>query len=263
MPNILVTNDDGVTALGLLALADALAAVGAVTVIAPERNWSAAGHPKTLHKPLRLKRLEWPNGRQVLACSGAPSDCVALGLLGAAEVAFDLVVSGVNSTFNLGSDVIYSGTVAGAMEAIINGVPAIAVSVGAIETLEIEDEVAYTRAAAVAGQLARWVLGQGLPERTLLNVNVPRIPAGKLKGIQVTRLGQRIYRDVLVARDDPWGRPYYWLGGEIPTGVPETGSDIGAVETGWVSVTPLGVDLTHFAALDVLNGWDLSLEGVE
>lgn len=255
MPNILVTNDDGVNASGIQALARALDAIGAVTVIAPERNWSAAGHPKTLHKPLRLSRVSWPDGRLAYASSGAPSDCVALGLLGAAEVRFDLVVSGINNTYNLGTDVIYSGTVAGAMESIINGVPALAVSLGGEESGPASREVAEAAAAAIAAEIAAESLRQGLPPNTLLNINLPRLSRAELRGVQTTRLGRRVYRDVLDTRTDPWGRPYYWFGGEIPTGIPEDGSDIGAVENGYVSVTPLGMDLTSYSTLAGLAAW--------
>jgi len=255
MPNILVTNDDGVNASGIQVLAQALDAVGAVTVIAPERNWSAAGHPKTLHKPLRMDEVVWPDGRIAYASSGAPSDCVALGLLGAVDMTFDLVVSGINNNYNLGTDVIYSGTVAGAMESIINGVSALAVSLGGQESGPASQGVAEGVAASIAAEIAAEVLTQGLPANTLLNINLPRLPREALRGVQATRLGRRIYRDVLVRRLDPWGRPYFWFGGEIPTGVPEDGSDIGAVENGYVSVTPLGIDWTGYAALSALAGW--------
>lgn len=262
MSNILVTNDDGVHASGIQALASALDAVGAVTVIAPERNWSAAGHPKTLHKPLRMNRVSWPDGRAAYASSGAPSDCVALGLLGATGQRFDLVVSGINSTYNLGTDVIYSGTVAGAMESIINGVPALAVSLGGSESGPAGREEAEAGAAAIAAELAAETLRNGLPANVLLNINLPRVARRDLKGVLTTRLGRRVYRDVLDERVDPWGRPYYWFGGEIPTGIPEDGSDIGAVENGYVSVTPLGIDLTSYSTLDRLAGWRFPTVGV-
>lgn len=257
MPNILVTNDDGVSAPGIQALAQVLDDMGTVTVLAPERNWSAAGHPKTMHKPLRIQTVRWPDGRTAYASSGAPSDCVALALMGAVETEFDLVVSGINSNYNLGTDVLYSGTVAGAMEAIISGVPALAVSLGRLDDPALERRAALDKAAAVAGHLADLVLARGLPPYTLLNVNVPGIPPACIQGSQVTRLGRRIYRDVLVVRDDPWGRPYYWIGGEVPTGVPEDGSDIGAIENDFISVTPLGIDLTNHSCIETLRDWDL------
>jgi 5'-nucleotidase len=258
MTNILVTNDDGVQAPGIYALARALDGLGEVTVVAPERNWSAAGHPKTMHKPLRIKQLPWPDGRPAYACSGAPSDCVALALMGAVEGPFDLVVSGINSDFNLGSDVIHSGTVAGAMEAIITGVPAIAISMGRRPAgSSVEAEAALAQAAVIAVEVAEKVLVHGLPKLTMLNVNVPWHSIAEYQGIEVTRLGRRVYRDKLITRDDPWGRPYHWIGGEIPTGVPDEGTDIGAVERGFVSVSPLGLDLTQYSALEALQAWRL------
>lgn len=261
MPNILVTNDDGVNASGIQALAKALDAIGAVTVIAPERNWSAAGHPKTLHKPLRLSQVVWPDGRTAYASSGAPSDCVAMGLLGAIGIVFDLVVSGINSTYNLSTDVFYSGTVAGAMESIINGVPALAVSLGGEESGPADRESAEATAAAIAAEIAAEALAQGLPPYTLLNINLPRLSRQELRGVQTTRLGKRIYRDVLDKRLDPMKRPYFWIGGEFPTGIPEEGTDIGAVENGYVSVTPLGIDLTSYATLAKLGGWHFPAVG--
>jgi len=274
MPNILVTNDDSVHADSIRMLAAALDDLGNVTVIAPERNWSASGHPKTLHKPLRMAPIVWPDGRRVYACSGAPSDCVALAILGAPhraeapdlrraagepESAYDLVVSGVNDSFNLGCDVLYSGTVAAAMESLVMGVPSIAFSTGAVDGFEIPDSDAWQNAAGYARTLAAAALEQPLPPQTMLNVNVPRRPAAEIYGQRYTFLGRRIYGDVLVARDDPWGKPYYWIGGEVPTGIAEAGSDFGAIESGYVSISPLGIDLTRHEILADLNAgsWPL------
>ncbi len=260
MPNILITNDDGINAPGILALATALDRVGAVTVLAPERNWSAAGHPKTLHKPLRVHPLRWGDGHAVYACSGAPSDCVALAIMGAVEGPFDLVVSGINSSYNLGADVLYSGTVAGAMEAIITGIPAVAVSLGRNSASPVDESTALGHAAALAASVVAGVITNGLPAHVLLNVNVPWDSAAHYRGMAITRLGRRIYRDKLVRRDDPSGRPYYWIGGEIPSGDPDDGTDIGAVENGIVSVTPLGIDLTRHDFLKTLNGWQFDVQ---
>jgi 5'-nucleotidase len=257
VPNILVTNDDGVHAPGILVLARTLETLGHVTILAPERNWSVSGHPKTLHKPLRLDSVVLEDGRCAYASNGAPSDCVALGVMGALDIEFDMVVSGINTTLNLGSDVLYSGTVAAAMEAIINDVPAIAVSTHAGAQNDADKRRLFQSGADIACRLGRQVLDRGLPPRILLNVNVPGVDPDQLQGIQFTRLGQRIYRDVLVKRDDPWGRPYFWIGGELPAGVSEDGSDIGAVEHDYVSVTPLGVDLTSYAFLDEMIHWNV------
>lgn len=257
MPKILVTNDDGVYADSIRALAAALDELGDVTVLAPERNWSAAGHPKTLHKPLRMKEVEWSDGRRVHACSGAPSDCVALAILGALGGTFDLVISGINDGFNLGCDVLYSGTVAAAMESLVMGVPSMAISTGEVDGHAIGDAEAWHNAAVCARTLAAILLERPLPAQTLFNVNVPRRPAGQILGQRFTCLGRRIYGDVLVTRDDPWGKPYYWFGGEVPTGIAEEGSDFGAIESGYVSISPLGIDLTRHELLEdlALGGW--------
>ncbi|MCB0116336.1 MAG: 5'/3'-nucleotidase SurE, partial [Caldilineaceae bacterium] len=245
---------------GIQALAEALDEFGSVFVVAPDRNWSAAGHPKTLHKPLRVQQVTWLDGRKALACSGAPSDCVALALLGLISGPIDLVVSGVNSNYNLATDVFYSGTVAGAMEACISDIPAIAFSMGPAHDSPVPEDKALTHAGFVAADIVRNVFAHGMPPHVMLNVNIPWASAERFRGIEVTRLGQRIYRDALVKADDPWGRPYYWIGGELPIGVPDDGTDIGAVENGIVSVTPLGVDLTRHDFRAEMAGWSFAKE---
>lgn len=248
--HILVTNDDGVAAPGLAALAAAFAGLGRVTVLAPERNWSASGHVKTMHKPLRVRETTLADGRPALAASGAPSDCVALALLGVADLPVDLVVSGINPNANLGYDVTYSGTVTAAMEATIFGVPAIAVSTASA------DEPGYAAVAAIAAEVARRVLAHGLPKGTLLSVNVPARPVADIAGMRLTRQGLRVYRDELVRRLDPRGVPYYWIGGEPPDGVAEPGTDFAALEDGYVSITPLDLDLTASPAMEALGRWE-------
>lgn len=250
-PHILVTNDDGITSPGLLALKNALAGVGRVTVLAPDRNWSASGHVKTMHKPLRVDEVTLPDGTRALATDGAPSDAVALAFLGLAEEPIDLVVAGINQGANLGHDVTYSGTVTAAMEGAIAGVPAIAVSLASYTSQD------YALAARFAAHLARQVLAHGLPPGVLLTVNVPPIAAEQLAGVLVTRMGLRIYRDELVRRRDPRGRPYYWIGGPPPTGVEQEGTDIWAVANGYISVTPLQLDLTAHNLQEALQGWNL------
>lgn len=247
--HILVTNDDGVYSPGLLALKQALEAVGRVTVFAPDRNWSAAGHSKTMHKPLRINQVTLADGSPAYTTNGAPSDCVGLALLGAIPHLPDLVVSGINQGGNLGHDITYSGTVAGAMEAVVGGVPAIAVS---LDAREWADFAAVTAAVA---RLARLILANGLPPNLLFNVNAPPIPSSEVQGVAVTRLGQRVYRDVLVERTDPKGQPYYWIGGEPPSGIAEDGTDIGAVANGYISITPLSMDMTAHSFMDTLHTW--------
>ena len=251
--HILVTNDDGITAPGLLALALELRPLGRVTVLAPDRNWSASGHVKTMERPLRVRETTLADGSPALTSDGAPSDCVALALLGVTDP-IDLVVSGINPHANIGHDVTYSGTVTAAMEAVIAGVPGIAVSLhspdGHAGPLE------YGPAARAARRIAAQALKQGLPRGVLLNVNVPYREDADIRGIQITRQGLRVYRDALDARKDPRGRTYYWIGGEAPSGVEEPGTDYGALAAGFVSVTPLQLDLTAQQALETLKKWE-------
>ncbi len=255
-PSVLLSNDDGVHAPGLLAMRRALDAAGfAVTVCAPDRPRSASGHAITLHKPLRVSRTSLADGSEALACSGMPSDCV---LMAASQFPpdsgrFDLVVSGINHGPNLGWDVTYSGTVAAAMEAVILGIPAIAVSMASYDPAPHWD----TAASFVAGALATRTLENGLPSATLLNVNVPNLPAEGLAGIRIARQGERHYRDRHEARVDPNGAPYYWLGGKPVEGDPTPGTDIEAVRSGFIAVTPIHLDLTNPAFLEPLAGWNL------
>ncbi len=250
--HILVTNDDGVQAPGLLALAQEMRKLGEVTVLAPDRNWSASGHVKTMDRPLRVNTVKLADGTPALASDGAPSDCVALALLGVVTKKIDLVVSGINPNANFGHDVTYSGTVTAAMEAVIGGALGIAVS---LHSRPGHSELDYGPAARMAAKVAARVIANGLPEGVLLNVNVPCLPDDEIKGIQITRQGLRVYRDALDARKDPRGRTYYWIGGDFPTGVNEVGTDFGALEAGFVSVTPLQLDLTARAALETLEKW--------
>ena len=251
--HILVTNDDGVQAPGLLALAQAMRPLGKVTVFAPDRNWSASGHVKTLDRPLRVIETVLADGTEAFASDGAPSDCVALPLLGFVEKV-DLVVSGINPYSNIGHDVTYSGTVTAAMEAVIAGVPGIAFSLASQDNPST-GPADYGPAAHVAGVIARKVLAGGLPENVVLNVNIPYRRVEELKGFSITRQGLRVYRDALDKRTDPRGRPYYWIGGEAPTGINEEGTDVGALLAGYVSITPLHLDLTSYKAMDVLKTW--------
>jgi 5'-nucleotidase len=251
--HILVTNDDGVQAPGLLALAQEMRKLGKVTIVAPDRNWSASGHVKTMERPLRAVEVVLADGTSALATDGAPSDAVALALLGLVKEKIDLVVSGINPHENIGHDVTYSGTVTAAMEAVIGGVPGLAVSLNAPDGFR--GVLDYSTAAIVARQVAQTVLTKGLPEGILLNVNVPYLPLKEIKGFQLTRQGLRVYRDALDSRIDPRGRPYYWIGGEFPTGIPADGTDFGAIKAGYVSITPLQLDLTARAAMDSLKEW--------
>jgi len=248
-PVILVTNDDGVHAQGVGALAEALGSLGDVYVVAPDREQSAVGHALTLHRPLRVDRI----GERRFAVNGTPSDCVNLGVLGLLPEPPVLVVSGINHGSNLGDDVTYSGTVSAAMEGTLLGVPSMAVS-------QAEGEASgFDAAGRVAELVAARVLVEGLPAKTLLNINVPR---GELRGIRLTRLGHRVYREKVVQEVDPRGRPYFWIGAGPPEWQEDEASDIAAVHAGFAAVTPLHLDLTHFGALGRMSEWEGNLNSL-
>jgi len=252
--HILVTNDDGIAAPGLLALAQEIRKLAKVSILAPDRNWSASGHVKTLDRPLRVREIALADDIKALTSDGAPSDCVALAVLGLLPEPIDMVVSGINNNANLGHDVTYSGTVTAAMEGAIWGLPGIAVSLDVPENhVGLLD---YGPAARVGARVVQSVMEHGLPDNTLLNVNVPYLPDEEIRGIMITRQGLRIYRDELLRREDPRHKPYYWIGGEVPTGVPDEGTDFGALSRGYVSITPLHLDLTSYQAMDALRMWD-------
>ena len=251
--HILCTNDDGVLAPGLLALVQEMRKLGKVSVLAPDHNWSASGHVKTLNRPLRVKEVLLADNTPALTSDGAPSDCVALALLGIISEPIDLVVSGINPFANAGHDLTYSGTVTAAMEAVIGGIQAVAFSVDGPDDGEPRDYVVPARA---AGQVASLVIQNGLPPGILLNVNVPYLAADQIRGFLVTRQGLRVYRDILVRRGDPRGRPYYWIGGDVPTGVAEDSTDFGALAGGFISITPIHLDLTAHHLEETFRTWN-------
>lgn len=253
MKQILVTNDDGITAPGLLALALEMQSLGEVTIMAPDKNWSACGHVKTMHKPMRIKKVDLDPRVEAYASDGAPSDCVALGLLGALGIKFDMVVSGINPNANIGYDITYSGTVTAAMEATIAGLPGVAVSLDSPD--RFTGTVDYGPAARAAKKVAAQVIERGLPKDTLISVNVPFLQDDEFKGFVVTRQGERIYHDELVTMTDPRGKSLYWIGGMPPTGVKEDGTDYGMMKAGYVSITPLTLDLSANGFADSLKAW--------
>jgi 5'-nucleotidase len=250
-PTILVTNDDGIHSEGLRALAEALAPVGEVTVVAPDRERSAAGHALTLHRPLRASEMA-PRWYRV---DGTPTDCVTLAIMGMLKSRPRLVVAGINLGTNLGDDVTYSGTVSAAMEGTLLGIPAFAISQAGGASFD------FTAAAAFARRLATLLLEQGLPPDTLLNVNVPAAPPERILGVALTRQGRRAYRESIVEKLDPRGKTYYWIGGSEPEWERLGDSDYDAVMAGKISVTPLHLDLTHYEALRALRAWEERLRG--
>jgi 5'/3'-nucleotidase len=247
-PFILLTNDDGIGAGGLCRLADELASVGRVAVIAPDREQSASSHALTLHRPLRVNRHE----ENVFSVDGTPTDCVNLGILNLLPERPGLVVSGINRGMNLGDDITYSGTVAAAFEGTLLGIPSFAVSQQAGR-----EDPDFSQAARFAASLAVRILERPLPSGTLLNVNVPR---GTARGVRPTRQGRRTYHQGVVERTDPSGRQYYWLGGIPPRWDEDPESDFAAIRDGFISLTPLHLDLTHYALLKEMGRWELALE---
>jgi 5'-nucleotidase len=278
--NILVSNDDGVFALGIRTLANALAAAGhQVTVVCPDRERSATGHGLTLHKPLRVEPVEGVFAPEVTAwaCSGTPSDCVKLALDAVLLNAPDMVISGINHGANLGTDVLYSGTVSAAMEGVLEGIPAIAISLTSFAYKNFEP------AARFAVQLISWLHHQPLNLPILLNVNVPPVAARDIRGTAITRQGIRRYFDQFEKRVDPRGKTYYWLAGEVmeegeaelPMGdrpdelsdlardltqalsamSAQFATDVEAIKDNYITVTPLQSNLTAYTALSLIEGW--------
>jgi 5'-nucleotidase len=249
MPKILVTNDDGIHSKGIIALADALERLGEVIVVAPAHEMSAASHSLTLMRPLRIEKID----ERHYAVDGTPTDCVTLAMN---HILKDdpphLVLSGINRGGNLGDDVNYSGTVAGALEASMYGLPGIAVSL--VQRVEFD----FTHAAEFAVQLAEQVLNDGLPQGTVLNVNVP---PGSIQGVRLTRQGTKIIHPTVIEGTDPRQRKYYWVGEESMTWNEEKGTDYEALRHRLVSITPLRTDMTDYRALDQIKerNWEAVL----
>lgn len=242
---ILVSNDDGVHSLGIRALAEEMSTIGDVIVVAPERNRSGASNSLTLTRPLRIKQLD--NG--YYSVEGTPTDCVHLALTGFLEPNADMVVSGINDGANLGDDILYSGTVAAAMEGRYLGLPAIAFSM-------VGDNIQhYDTAATIARQLVMKMRVNLLPSQTILNVNIPDLPLNKIRGIEVTRLGTRHGAEPIIKEQDPRGRPIYWVGPPSMAADAGPGTDFYAVSQNCVSITPLHLDMTHYKVFEQLSAW--------
>lgn len=244
----LLTNDDGIFAPALRRLREALAPLGPVVIVAPDRDQSATSHSLTLHRPFRIHRHE----PDVYSVDGTPTDCVVTAFHGLLETPPDMVISGINHGPNMGEDVFYSGTVAAAIEGTLQGRPSIAVS------LVTREQADFVEPASFTARLVRTVMERGLAARQLLNVNLPHRAWKNVRGVQITRLGSRVYRDTLVRKVDPRGRDYYWIGGEDPVWEPGDGSDFHAVENGYISVTPLRLDLTDDPALGEMAAWNIT-----
>jgi 5'-nucleotidase len=246
--NFLVSNDDGILAPGLALLADACREVGTVTVVAPDREQSGTSHSLTLHRPLRPTRR--PDGAWQV--DGTPTDCVLLAVQALLPERPDFVVSGVNHGPNMGEDVLYSGTVAAAMEGVTLGVPGIAISFAGNHP-----ETMTTYRDLLAQLIRRIGAVSDFPPEMLLNINLPRVPASEVRGIRVTKLGSRFFSESLTRMQDPWGREIFWIGGGTITWTGGENSDHLAVAEGYISVTPLHMDLTNYSLLETVRGWCL------
>jgi len=242
---ILLSNDDGYFAPGLAALAEALAGLGDIVVVAPEQNRSGASNSLTLDRPLFLKQAA--NGFHFV--NGTPTDCVHLAVTGMLDALPDIIVSGINNGANMGDDTIYSGTVAAATEGFLLGIPSIAISMTSFEGDN------YASAGLVARDLVERFIRNPIREPVLLNVNVPDIPHAELKGIEVTRLGRRHKAEAVVRMTSPRNETVYWVGAAGAAADAGPGTDFNAVERGCVSITPLQIDLTHTAQLPALRQW--------
>ncbi|GBD33366.1 MAG: 5'-nucleotidase SurE [Gemmatimonadales bacterium] len=246
--NILVSNDDGILARGLALLADVCRTVGSVTVVAPDREQSGTSHSLTLTRPLRPVRR--PDG--AFQVDGTPTDCVLLALGALLDVRPDFVFSGINHGPNMGEDVLYSGTVAAAMEGLSLGIPGVAISFAG-QDLELMDTQREWLERLVRGV----VRVPQFPKETLLNINLPNLPGDAIKGIRVTTLGRRVFSESLMETKDPWGRRMYWIGGGQISWSGGEDSDFRAVQDGYISVTPLHVDLTNYDLLEDVRKWRL------
>jgi 5'-nucleotidase len=246
--NILVSNDDGVLAPGLALLARACQAVGRVTVVAPDREQSGTSHSLTLHRPIRANRR--PDG--AFQVDGTPTDCVLLAFGELLERRPDFVFSGVNQGPNMGEDVLYSGTVSVAMEAVTLGVPGIAISFAGSDP-----ETMGTYGGLLEGLIRRITEVEVFPPSTLLNINLPPIPADHVKGVRVCRLGSRFFSESISRMKDPWGREIYWIGGGTITWTGGEDTDHEAVGDGCIAITPLHMDLTNYNLIETVRGWRL------
>jgi len=245
MPTILITNDDGYFSEGIRALKETLSELGRVVAVAPDRNLSGVGHSLTFTEPLRMRRVEEDFYTVI---GGTPADCIHLGYYVLLEGKKpDVVCSGINQGPNLGEDITYSGTVSGAMEGRILGIPSIAFSVFGVENILWKD------VATIARDIVKKVLEKGLPEDTYLNVNIPNVRREEIKGIRITRQGKRNYKEKVFKYTDPYGNPLYWIAAQQFAWDSEENTDYWAVANGYVSVTPLHIDMTNYKAMEAIR----------
>lgn len=254
--NVLLTNDDGIYSKGLISLAKMISKIAKIYIVAPDRERSAISHAITMHKPLRAKKVTIPEMpkhsiEQCWKVNGTPSDCVKLAIEALLKNKPDLVLSGINKGANLGTDIMYSGTVSAAIEAAIAGIPAIALSINSYNILNYDYPIKFVK------KLCKKMRENYLPD-IILNINIPYLAKHKIKGVYITYLGQRKYKNVFVKRKDPRGKVYYWLAGDVVETTEDVGSDIWAVRNGYISITPLHFDLTKYSVIEDIRKWGLT-----
>ena len=241
---LLLSNDDGINSSGLHALANGLKKLGEIYIVAPDREQSASSHALSIHRPLRIENI----AENTYSIDGTPTDCINIAINGILkEISPDIVVSGINKGENLGDDITYSGTVSAAIEGTLLGIPSLAVS------LQGRNEFDFTAASHFAHLVSRYILANSIPKYTLINMNIPALPVNKIKGIKITRQGKRLYNDPIVEKTDPRGRKYYWIGGDVLDSLEMDNSDIDAINKGYVSLTPIQLDMTDYDLMSKLE----------
>ena len=245
MSIILVTNDDGVQSGGLMALYRAMQEIGDAYIVAPDREKSAVSHALTMHRPLRVEKVD----ERIYTVNGTPTDCVVVAVEKVLPEKPVIVISGINRGANLGDDITYSGTVSAAIEGTLFGIPSVAVSM----ILVGEKELCFETAANFSRKLVNSILRKGLPLDTLLNVNVPNVTEDEVRGVKFTRQGKRVYDNAIHETFDPWGRKHFWIGGGTPSWEEGNDTDFSAVTDGYISITPIHLDLTNYEALTFLR----------
>jgi 5'-nucleotidase len=247
--SILISNDDGIYAPGIYALWEAMSEIGETTVVAPNTEKSAVGHAITISDPIRIEEVTRVNGFKGFAVNGTPADSVKIAVKSIMKDKPDIIISGINAGANVGQSLLYSGTISAASEGTFLGIPSIAISLDALRDMD------FSTSKVVAKKIVNKVLNQGLPNDTLLNVNIPKDVEGGIKGYQITHQGAIYFKDSFEKREDPRGRIYYWMTGDVKDTDTELESDGVAIKEGYVSITPLQLQMTNLDFIQKLNAW--------
>ena len=248
-PSILISNDDGIYAPGIYALWEAMSEIGKTTVVAPNTEKSAVGHAITISDPIRIEEVKRSNGFKGYAVNGTPADSVKIAVKSIMKVKPDIIISGINAGANVGQSLLYSGTISAASEGTFLGIPSIAISLDALRDMD------FSTSKVVAKKIVNKVLEHGMPNDTLLNVNIPKDVEGGIKGYQITHQGAIYFEDNFEKREDPRGRIYYWMTGDVKDTDIELESDGVSIKEGYVSITPLQLQMTNFDFIEKLNEW--------